>query len=60
VLLDCLTSLRRYISGDHKNLSIWDLEHVTRVVGRDGRTSNLECEAVWGQLTVDLVAMRHD
>jgi hypothetical protein len=45
-LLICLTILRRYVDGDHEDLSVWDLEHVTRVVGRDGRTSNLEREAV--------------
>jgi hypothetical protein len=43
-----LTSLRRYVSGDHEDLSIRDLEHVARIVGRDGRTSDLEREAIWG------------
>jgi hypothetical protein len=52
-----LTSLRRYVSRDHEDLSIRDLEHVTRIVGRDGRTSDLECEAVQERLTVDLAVM---
>jgi hypothetical protein len=29
----CLAGLRGYVSGDHEDLSIRDLEHVTRVVG---------------------------
>jgi hypothetical protein len=32
-LLICLAGLRRYVDGDHKDLSIQDLEHVALVVG---------------------------
>jgi hypothetical protein len=37
-LLIYLASLRGYVVRDHKDLSIRDLEHVTRVVGGDVRT----------------------
>jgi hypothetical protein len=59
-LLIRLTSMRRYVGGDHKDLSIRELEHVTRIVGRDGHSSDLERETVRRWLTVDLAAMSRD
>jgi hypothetical protein len=56
----CLTSLRRYVGEDHKDLSLRDFEHFTRIVGRYGRSGDLKCEAIRGWLAVDLVAMSHD
>jgi hypothetical protein len=58
-LFICLASLSGYDSGDHEDLSILDLEHATRIVGRDGRTSDLEHEVIQGRLTVDMSVMRH-
>jgi hypothetical protein len=59
-LLIRLTSLRRYVGRDHKDLMLWDLEHFARVIGRDDRSDDLKCEAVWGPLAVDLAAMSRD
>jgi hypothetical protein len=56
-LLICLASLRGHVDEDHEDLSIRDLEHVARFVGVDGRTGNLECEAVWGRRMIDVSTM---
>jgi hypothetical protein len=55
-----LTGLRRYIYGDHQDLSVWDLKHLGRIVRGDGRTSNLKCEAVRRWLTMNLAVIRHE
>jgi hypothetical protein len=52
--------LRRYIGGDHEDLSLPNLEHFTRIVGRDGRSGDLKHEAVRGRLKVYLAAMSRD
>jgi hypothetical protein len=46
VLLIHFTSLRRHVGGDHEDLSLRDLEHFARIVGRDGRSGDLEREVV--------------
>jgi hypothetical protein len=59
-LLIYLARLRRYICGDHQDLSVWDLKHLTRIIGGDGHTSNLKREVVRRRLTVGLEAMSRE
>jgi hypothetical protein len=53
-LLVCFSGLRRYVCGDHQDLAVWDLKHLTQIVRGDGRMSDLKREAVQRWLTVDL------
>jgi nickel-dependent lactate racemase len=58
-LFVCLSILRWYISRDNQDLAIWSLELISRIVRGDGRTGDLEGEAVQRKLPVDLEAMSH-
>jgi hypothetical protein len=49
--------LRRYVGGDHKDFLVWDLKHLTQIVGGDGRAGDLECEVVRRWFAVELSAM---
>jgi hypothetical protein len=60
VLLIRLSSLRGHISGDHKDLSVWDLKHLAQIVQGDGRPSDLEHGAIRGWLSIDLTVMSHE
>jgi hypothetical protein len=49
--------LRWYICRDNQDIAIWDLEYFSRIGRGDGRTSDLNREAIRGRLTIDLVMM---